>query len=450
MDAPDNQTQTGIDNVTEKKRLRDIILELIERCEARGVVEPSTLQEILSRPVVAGYFQKNKERALKFIRYLEGHGIEILDEDIDKEKYASLPMVITVGDPIWVSYQDSIIGETFHFPNRYRDMVLPGRPFIYFRSASQRARGLEMRGYFGVGVIKDVWKDPRQLTLSRRYVGKRWCASICDYRPFEKTVYWTDGVRPIEDLDEYDWLEMVRDISIDTYSRILEFERSPIVAEPQPFEIGPAQIENLVAFDKLLEKFGLNDIVVETRSSGTLVMPKIEEVTPRTIDPSSIMMAIKTRPEMPSGESQKASSVASNNYRRSKNSVAIGNRAEEIVYRLLQDESPVMGYQSVRWVAREGEKPGWDIEVVDRRGVFHSVEVKGASGKIFPSIEVTAAEWQAAEERRERYWLFLVTECAGKHPKIQQIKDPVSLVQNGTLALSPLIWRLELSPVSKT
>jgi Domain of unknown function (DUF3883) len=83
--------------------------------------------------------------------------------------------------------------------------------------------------------------------------------------------------------------------------------------------------------------------------------------------------------------------------------------------------------------------------MMDAQGDLHSIEVKGTSGKVFPSIELTAAEWQAAEKGREKFWLFLVTECLGKHPKVQRVKDPVSLVHDGTLALSPVLWRLELS-----
>jgi len=61
-------------------------------------------------------------------------------------------------------------------------------------------------------------------------------------------------------------------------------------------------------------------------------------------------------------------------------------------------------------VAKEGEKPGWDIHYNDGDYLV-AVEVKGTSGSLFSNIELTAQEWKAAQSLGDRYWLYLVTDC---------------------------------------
>ena len=506
----------GIEPTTfDKIEFRKIVLDLIERCQARGVIEPSVLDGVLSHPVMESFFRNNKARAVKFIRYLETKGIEILDEDIDQDAYRSVPMVITIGNPIWAAYSDSIIGKTFNFPNRYRDMVLPGRPFVYYQHTPLTSRGKELRGYIGIGIINDVRKDSRHFSWINRRPEVKWCASIRNYRMLERIVYWTNGIRPIEEgLEERDWIELVRDLSLDTYTRILEYEYSPVITELQALPIVPEQEERLRAFERLLEKFEIDVLSVETGSpecltlpkidevvsdivetpqqevssqdfestpkevasdavevldifdiskdeevlaelklentaSTVVVMPDIKEVSPSTAGSSFLIALARVRVDGGTGELKKVSPRGPGSYRRSRNSTIIGNRAEEVVFRLLQKESEEKGYRSVRWVSRDGEKPGWDIEIMDKEGVLQAVEVKGTSGKFFPSIEVTAQEWQAAEDMGDNFSLFLVTECIGRNPKVQQIKNPVSLVRNGTFSLSPLVWKIELLSVGK-
>jgi hypothetical protein len=204
-----------------------IVSALVDRCQARGVVEPSLLDKrVPTRPW--NVFPKTTG-ARSIHRYLEKMGIEILDEDIDPELYRNIPMVITVGCPVWKEF-GCVIGQTFRFPRRYKDMVQPGRPFVYYQCTSLRDGGEKLRGYFGTGIIGEVDKDRRG---KNKFTGSKYTASIRDYRPFERIVYWTDGKFPIEgDLEDRDWLELVRDISKDTFARILRYEQNPVITEP--------------------------------------------------------------------------------------------------------------------------------------------------------------------------------------------------------------------------
>lgn len=120
----------------------------------------------------------------------------------------------------------------------------------------------------------------------------------------------------------------------------------------------------------------------------------------------------------------------------------VGDRAEEIVFRYLKANLPADQGLTLRWVSKEGETPGWDIEYVDGQNTIRGVEVKGTTGSIFPDIELTDNEWQAAVRMKDRYSIFLVTDCLSKKPKIQELRNPFAQREQGVLEVSPIIWRV--------
>ena len=112
-------------------------------------------------------------------------------------------------------WQD-VTGERYHFPNGYRNKVLPGREFVYYKGA-RRAGGRQSPEYFGWGRIGSVYEDPE--TASEPAGRRKWIAEIQDYYEFEDPVpakrngkyiellsesppsnYWRDGVREITDI----------------------------------------------------------------------------------------------------------------------------------------------------------------------------------------------------------------------------------------------------------
>ena len=76
-------------------------------------------------------------------------------------------------------------------------------------------------------------------------------------------------------------------------------------------------------------------------------------------------------------------------------------------------------------------------------GLTVGVEVKSTRGSAFPSIEITANEWQAAEELRGRYRLALVLKACSNKPSIEFLDDPWGKTQSGKLSSSPLSWRIQ-------
>lgn len=61
----------------------------------------------------------------------------------------------------------------------------------------------------------------------------------------------------------------------------------------------------------------------------------------------------------------------------SRNALQIGRRAEEIVLRYLHEHSGELQASNIRWIAKEGLTPGWDIQYANAAGETISVEVKG-------------------------------------------------------------------------
>jgi hypothetical protein len=127
--------------------------------------------------------------------------------------------------------------------------------------------------------------------------------------------------------------------------------------------------------------------------------------------------------------------------RYSRNAARIGNRAEEIALKYISDNTAALGAKNIRWVAKQGLTPGWDIQYEDQAGNVVAVEVKGSAGPLFANFDFTAGEWKAANELGDRYWLFLVADCCGTRPKIQCLRDPVKLVACGGAQLIPVVFR---------
>jgi len=136
-------------------------------------------------------------------------------------------------------------------------------------------------------------------------------------------------------------------------------------------------------------------------------------------------------------------STSIRNLRRSKFSTAIGDCGESLVYEYLQSSLEADGAHSFRWNARERETPGWDMEYKNKNNVLQAIEVKSTTGSRFPSIEITANEWEAASRLRENYHLALVAKTLSDEPLIEFVNDPYGLFEEGTLTAKPTTYQIE-------
>ncbi len=68
------------------------------------------------------------------------------------------------------------------------------------------------------------------------------------------------------------------------------------------------------------------------------------------------------------------------------------------------------------------DRPGFDLLAHRPGGEQLAIEVKGRSGG--GAVELTENEWVQACNHRERYWLYVVYDCATPHPRLLRVQDP--------------------------
>jgi superfamily II DNA or RNA helicase/DNA-binding XRE family transcriptional regulator len=69
-----------------------------------------------------------------------------------------------------------------------------------------------------------------------------------------------------------------------------------------------------------------------------------------------------------------------------------------------------------------GDYPGYDLQAIRPSGEALGIEVKGRA--TMGPVELTANEWAKACNLREKYWLYVVFECASPYPRLLRIQDP--------------------------
>ncbi len=82
---------------------------------------------------------------------------------VDSQPGAALPPLVLVQADATVGgeYDDwnDLTGEQYRFPNQYRNRVISGRRFIYYRGVRRQGGGRGQAEYFGHGRIGAVWLD---------------------------------------------------------------------------------------------------------------------------------------------------------------------------------------------------------------------------------------------------------------------------------------------------
>lgn len=307
-------------------------------------------------------------------------------------------------------YWQDLTGVSYQYSNQYRNKIIPGKNFIYYRGVRRTNGQQGIAEYFGVGRISTVWRDPSVLEVLPK-AKWRWYCSIEDYIPF---------IRPVPSKHQGQYFEAIR---------------SPIGWRTSVREIAND------SFEKIISLAGLHTLVLELSKDAIIPpidipLPEIDDVIPIEI-PNGLDGFVE--PQSPGHEL--SPNKTNRSYRRTRRSKQIGDRAENVVMRWLRTKLSPAILPTLRWVAQDGETPGWDVEFSDDNQIF-AIEVKGTTGKIFQNVEITAQEWNAAKVMGPRYWLVLVTDCISLNPKILLIKNPYEMFLNGSLEVNPLIWKL--------
>ena len=77
-------------------------------------------------------------------------------------------------------------GEQYNFPNKYRNMIIEGRRFVYYRGV-RRVGSRGVAEYFGCGRIGVVWRGA-SVPISKPKRNWKWFCTVEDYAEFPNTV----------------------------------------------------------------------------------------------------------------------------------------------------------------------------------------------------------------------------------------------------------------------
>jgi hypothetical protein len=104
----------------------------------------------------------------------------------------------------------------------------------------------------------------------------------------------------------------------------------------------------------------------------------------------------------------------------------------------------------VRWHGPEQDFCGWDITSFDDSGNEFFIEVKSSVGKTISCVNLTVNEWEAACDaaRRDRYYIYIVTNALSAAPTIERLHNPASYIESGQLCCEAIVYELQLQPVA--
>jgi len=292
-------------------------------------------------------------------------------------------------------YRADATGERYHFTNHYKNKVIPGTGFIYYRG-TRRADG--PRGtpeYFGFGTIGNVYLDP-DTDESHTKSQWRWYCEIAEYLPFETPVPFMIDGRYFENIPQNQWSVAVRTISEDTFRKIL----------------GHAGVLNYFE-----------------NASGQQELLAVQPVL--ASGPSLLKVAHGRAKRVP------ARSFAGS----SKRSKIISEAGEQVVLTWLSSNLPDTQLKTLKDVGSKGNNPGWDFQYKSA-GQLHVIEVKSSAAHAMTSVRLTVDEWQAAQQLGDRYSIYLVTRALSKTPEIEILSNPAAAIDSGELDISPSAYRI--------
>ena len=104
-------------------------------------------------------------------------------------------------------------------------------------------------------------------------------------------------------------------------------------------------------------------------------------------------------------------------------------RVEESAVRIAADWERERG-STVRDVSTPGaarlaglpDWPGFDLLATPPDGGVRNIEVKGRAGRSAVQLELN--EWKQAFHLGDRYWLYVVFDCATPDPRLVRVRDP--------------------------
>lgn len=97
----------------------------------------------------------------------------------------------------------------------------------------------------------------------------------------------------------------------------------------------------------------------------------------------------------------------------------------------------------IKWVSRESDSYGYDIQSVNKDKTPRYIEVKATRDKAGSmDFYYTENEYETAKKNGENYYIYVVYEILTTHPKIWMIKNP--FIKGEGINMRPVKYKVEL------
>jgi hypothetical protein len=150
----------------------------------------------------------------------------------------------------------------------------------------------------------------------------------------------------------------------------------------------------------------------------------------------------------PRGIKSKKSTNKGGNVRRSDKSKKIGDAGEKFVYENEKIKLRKCGLDKEAEMVKlvSADKIGWDITSYDEKGNEIYIEVKSSVTSKISAIEVTKNEYDVLNnlDYKNKYFIYLVTNIFKECPGLEFIPNPSEKIKDGTLEVTPTVYRLGL------
>ena len=212
--------------------------------------------------------------------------------------------------------------------------------------------------------------------------------------------------------------------------------------------------------DKDMKKWSINMFAVFLWShypkapldpKETDVKPKEEEIkfpTPKTI---TFIDNLELTSGKQKGTKRKRSDIPTPDYEKeARKYKKLGDRGEALVMqaeikRLMNELSisEVKARKLVKWVSRESDAYGYDIQSVNNDKTPRYIEVKATHSNIGNmDFYYTQNEYETAQEYGENYFIYVVYEILTDRPKIWAIKNP--FIKGNGIVMKPVKYKVEV------
>ena len=133
----------------------------------------------------------------------------------------------------------------------------------------------------------------------------------------------------------------------------------------------------------------------------------------------------------------------------------LGDRGEYIVYqaevsRLMKELSitEAKAKKLIKWVSRESDAFGYDIQSVNKDKTPRYIEVKATQSKVGDmDFYYTENEYETAKKYGNDYYIYVVFEILTAYPKIWMIKNP--FIKGEGINMRPVKYKVQLSTTKR-